>query len=277
MLILFPLFQSRWPLPLYLGGPFLNLSGCSCCGCGEDSSLVRMKWLSSYMLHPPVTLAWLGFLQSRGLPLDSCPPPVPVFVKSLEPKQTDLWQPAMELSISTGTCAAEESLKWQLCLPAKTGQLVRKEQCWQTAEVAVELFWKLCYVTELSCKGSVTVRVERQSASKEQGDRRDNLGYPWTQQWHGLSQLAVEIRDRGCQDPGVVPLLMSSRLLTLMPSPPAFMQSVKGEGWKMLQLFMMGGAGSLPGLISAFPLVVFPCSVRLKDQMSLEQITCSVA
>lgn len=99
-------------------------------------------------------------------------------------------------------------------------------------------------------------------------DRRDNLGYPWTQQWHGPSQLAIEIRDRWCHDPGVVPLLMSSRLLTLIPCPWAHMLGVKGKDWKMLQLFMRGGAGSLPGLISAFPLVVFPCSVRLKDQMS---------
>lgn len=36
----------------------------------------------------------------------------------------------------------------------------------------------------------------------------------------------------------------------------------------MLQLLLKGGADSLPGLISAFPLVVFPCSVRLKDRMS---------
>lgn len=228
-----------------------------------------MKWLSSYMLHPPVTLTSLGFLQSRGLPLDSCSPPVLMFVKLSRAKtNSDLWLPAMKVSISTGTGAAKESLKWQFCLPAKTGQLVRKERCWQTAEVAVEFFWKLCYVAESNCNGNVIVRVGWQSASKEQGDRRHNLGYPWTQQWHGLSQLAVEIRDRQSQDPGAVPLLMSSRLLTLMPSPRAHMRIVEGKDWKMLQLFMVGGAGSLPGLISAFPLLVFPCSVQLKDRMS---------
>lgn len=237
-----------------------------------------MKWLSSYMLHPPVTMTSLGFLQSRGLPLDSCTPPVLVFVKLSRAKtNSDLWLPAMGLSISTGTCAAKGSLKWQFCLPAKTEQLVRKEQCLQTAEVAVEFFWKLCYVTALSWKGSVTVRVGQQSASKEQGDRRDNLGHPWTQQWHGLPQLAVEISDRRCQDPGVVPLLMSSRLLSLMPSPRAHMQSVEGKGWKMLQLLLLGGAGSLPGLISAFPLWCSPVVSDWRIECPAQQITCSVA
>lgn len=104
MLIFFAVFQSHWPLPLYLGGPFLNLSGYSWCGCRQDSSLVRLKRLSSYMLHPPVTLTSLGFLQSRGLPLDSCTPSVLMFVKSLKPKQTLIsdclprnWVSALEL------------------------------------------------------------------------------------------------------------------------------------------------------------------------------------
>lgn len=158
MLILFPVLQSHWPLPLHLGGPFLNLLGYSWPGCRQASSLVWTKWLSSYMLYPPVILTSLGFLQSRGSPLDSCTPPGLTFVKLSRPK-TNWSLTAVELSISTGTRAAKESLKWQFCLPAKTGQLVRKEQCWQTAEVAVEFFWKLCYVTELSWKGNVTVRV----------------------------------------------------------------------------------------------------------------------
>lgn len=277
MLILFPVLRSHWPLPLYLGGPIINLSGYSWCGCRQDFSLVRMKWLSSYRLHPPVTPTSLGFLQGRGLPLDSCTPPVLMFVKLSRAKtNSGLCLLAMELSISSGTCAAKESLKWQFCLPAKTGQLARKERCWQTAEVAVE-FWKLCYVAELSCKGSVTVRVGWQFASKEQGDRRDNLGYPWIQQWHGLSQLAVEIRDWRCQDPGAVPLLMTSRLLTLMPSPRAYMQSMEGRDWKMLQLFVMGGAGSLPGLISAFPSWCFPVVSDWRIKCPVQQITCSLA
>lgn len=41
-----------------------------------------------------------------------------------------------------------------------------------------------------------------------------------------------------------------------------------GKGLKNAAAVQMGGAGSLPGLISAFPWVVFPCGVPLKDQMS---------
>lgn len=106
MLILFPVLQSQWPLPLYLGGPFLNLPGCSWCGYRRDSSLVWMKGFSSYMLHPPVTLTSLGFLQSRGLPFDSCTPPVRMFVKLSRAKTNSdpdcllwNWVSALELAL----------------------------------------------------------------------------------------------------------------------------------------------------------------------------------
>lgn len=94
---------SVWPLPPYLGGPLLNLLGYSWCDCRWDPSL---QWFSSYMLCPPVALASLGFLQSKGLPLNSCAPPVPMFVKSLEPEQTLIsgyllwrWVSALELAL----------------------------------------------------------------------------------------------------------------------------------------------------------------------------------
>lgn len=63
------------------------------------------------MLCLPAELASLGFIQSKGLPLNSCTPPVPMFVKSLEPEQTDIWLSAMRISSSTGTCTAKESSK----------------------------------------------------------------------------------------------------------------------------------------------------------------------
>lgn len=239
-----------------------------------------MEWLSSYMLHPPVTQISSGFLQSRDLPLDICTPPVLMFVKLSQAKtNSDLSLPAMELSISTGTCAAKESLKWQFCLPAKTGQLVRKEQCWQAAEVAVEFFWKLCYVGEWSCKGSVPVRVGWGGTllAKSRVIEDTTLGYPWTQQWHGLSQLAVEIRDRGCQDPGAVPLLMSSRLPTLMPSARAHMLSVEGKDWKMLQLLRWEGLEACQVWLVHFPWWCFPVVSHWRIRCRVQQITCSVA
>lgn len=49
--------------------------------------------------------------------------------------QNKLW--FMAICYEDEYLALLESLKWQSCLPANTGQLVRKKRCWQTAEVAV--------------------------------------------------------------------------------------------------------------------------------------------
>lgn len=61
---------------------------------------------------------------------------------------------------------------------------------------------------------------------------------------------------------------MISKLLILMPSPWAQLQSVKGKDFKICSCSLVGGAQSLPDLISAFPLMVSPCSIQPKDQMS---------
>lgn len=61
---------------------------------------------------------------------------------------------------------------------------------------------------------------------------------------------------------------MISKLLILMPSPWAQLQSVKGKDFKICSCSLVGGAQSLPDPISAFPLMVSPCNIQLKDQMS---------
>lgn len=106
MLILFPVLWSHWPLPLYLGGPIINLSGYSWRGCRQDFSLVRMKWLSSYRLTPTCNTDFIRVSSRQRFALGQLHSSSSYVCQTVS-SQNKLW--------SLPACYGTEYQLWNLC------------------------------------------------------------------------------------------------------------------------------------------------------------------